>query len=63
MAKQYSGIPPKTCDICKKNLVNVFFDAKTKMGPWANLCQDCFNKQGVGLGIGKGQKYTIGENK
>jgi hypothetical protein len=61
--KQYSGIPPKTCDICKKNLVSVFFDAKTKMGPWANLCQDCFNKLGVGLGIGKGQKYTIGENK
>jgi len=29
----------------------------------ASSSQDCFNKLGVGLGIGKGQKYTIGENK
>jgi hypothetical protein len=51
--------PPKKCDICKCELKSVFFDAKTKMGPWANMCQDCFNKLGVGLGTGKGQKYKV----
>jgi hypothetical protein len=51
--------PPKYCDVCKNELKEVFFDAKTKFGPWANMCNDCFNEFGVGIGIGKGQKYQV----
>jgi hypothetical protein len=28
-------------------------------GHWATLCDKCFKDIGVGLGIGKGQKYEL----
>lgn len=31
------------------------YDAKTRMGPWAYLCEHHFGLYGVGLGLGKGQ--------
>lgn len=42
------------CDFCFNP---ASYDGKTKMGPWANMCEDCFKKYGVGLGTGKGQKF------
>jgi len=50
------------CDICGEDLhrfVNKqwFVDGKTKMGPWALMCARCFEMYGVGLGVGRGQKY------
>ena len=47
------------CDMCCKNgmdLVPAKYDAKTKIGPWAYMCEACFKKWGMGLGLGKGQK-------
>jgi len=46
------------CDIpaCGKK---AGYDAKTKMGPWANLCEEHFQEHGVGLGLGKGQKLIL----
>lgn len=33
------------------------YDAKTKLGVWAYMCENCFKIHGVGLGLGKGQKF------
>lgn len=41
------------CDFCK---AKALYDAKLSFGPWANLCQDCFDKYECSLGLGKGQK-------
>lgn len=36
------------------------FDGATKMGPWAYMCADCWEKHGVGrLGLGYGQKLVV----
>jgi len=35
------------------------YDGKTKQGPWANMCEEHFQKLGVGLGLGKGQKLIL----
>ena len=42
------------CDVCSKEKAK--YDCKTKMGPWANLCDACFKIYGIGLGLGKGQR-------
>lgn len=52
--------PPDSCDTCDTPIKDKFYDAKTVMGPWANMCPSCFN---LGPGIGKlstgfGQEYT-----
>jgi hypothetical protein len=31
-------------------------DGKTKMGPWANMCNKHYAMYGVGLGLGLGQR-------
>ena len=41
------------CQLCDEAAK---YDAKTKMGPWGFLCEECFKKHGVGLGVGKGSK-------
>lgn len=42
---------------------SVMYDAKTKMGPWANMTEQSFKQYGVGkLGTGFGQKYQLQEN-
>ena len=45
-------LPP--CDFCGEPAE---YDAKTKIGPWANMCHHCFQYHGIGLGVGYGQKY------
>lgn len=54
--------PPKKCNICKDEIGNEMFDAKTIMGPWANMCGACFVMYGIKLGTGFGQKY-VKDNK
>lgn len=49
--------PPIQCDVCHSQINNVFYDAMTAYGPWANLCTNCFNTIGIGLGTGLGQMY------
>jgi hypothetical protein len=34
-----------------------FIDGRTKSGPWAIMQPRSFAKHGVGLGLGKGQRY------
>ena len=45
------------CDICDKETPQEYFDAKTKQGPWATMCSWCFRQHGIGLGLGRGQRY------
>jgi hypothetical protein len=42
------------CNICF--LLRAEYDAKTKQGPWAYMCTECFKIWGIGLGLGMGQK-------
>jgi len=50
------------CDTCfaYKRLVGIpaAYDGKTKKGPWAYMCQECFEIYGVGLGLGKGHRFV-----
>jgi hypothetical protein len=55
-AGKWMGSNP-TCDICGKKPKEWFVDGKTKMGPWALMCERDFPKMGVGIGPGRGQKY------
>ena len=49
---------PKVCDLCHRELIGTFVDAKTIHGPWVVLCSSCFIDYGVGLGTDKGQLYN-----
>ena len=46
-----------TCDFgCGKT---ADYDGMTEMGPWAYMCQSCFDVNGLGeLGVGKGQRLV-----
>ena len=58
MKKRWMGTEPSKCDICVKENLEEFYDARTKMGQWGILCKKCFNAFGIGLGLGKGQHYV-----
>jgi hypothetical protein len=49
------------CDFCGKDAAKIgkfFYDAKTKQGPWALMCEKDFKKHGTGIvRYGVGQKY------
>ncbi|QPX62582.1 hypothetical protein SEA_WOLLYPOG_30 [Arthrobacter phage Wollypog] len=48
------------CDFCGES---AHFDGKTKQGPWAYMCTDCFCSYGVGLGMGRGQRLIPTSDK
>lgn len=51
--------PVPNCDFCSQDGLKVVseYDAKTKFGPWANMCERHFKENGFGrLGTGYGQK-------
>lgn len=56
------------CDICHKATTLEYVDCR--LGPmspapgrWANCCWECFQRLGVGLGIGRGQHYRRGSSE
>lgn len=55
----------RPCDFCKfmpppgEHKRNAKFDGKTTEGPWANMCDYHFEKYGIGLGTGRGQRLII----
>jgi len=53
----------KMCDICKHPVGATFVDGKTTLGPWANMCEDCYKGYGVGLGTGRGQRFETATMK
>lgn len=49
--KKWLGTTPIVCDICKHKVTSPsFVDGKTKVGPWALMCSDCYRSQGTGIG-------------
>ena len=54
------------CDMCKlgpyPRTAPAYADGKTEMGPWANMCQPCFDHYGIGLGLGLGQELLLPGN-
>lgn len=49
--------PPSVCDNCHCDFGRTMYDCKTVYGSWANLCTECFNVLGLGIGTGLGQQY------
>lgn len=49
------------CDFCIIKIPNAHYDGRTKLGPWACMCEHHFKVYGVGLGLGKGQRFIIKE--
>jgi hypothetical protein len=49
--------PPERCDLCEEP-VTAFVNGRTKYGPWADMCQECWSAVGVGLGLGCGQFFV-----
>jgi hypothetical protein len=47
------------CDFKHDPAVPAGYDGKTVMGPWANMCEDHFQRFGTGLGLGHGQKLVL----
>lgn len=50
------------CDFCARFNIEetARYDAVTSYGPWANMCQTCFEMHGTGrLGLGKGQRLEL----
>lgn len=45
------------CQLCNGQITSVFYDGKTCHGPWAIMCPKCHETHGVGIGLGKGQRY------
>jgi len=43
----------RKCDFCGKEAK---YDGKTQNGKWAYMCNDCFQMNGLGLGVGLGQR-------
>ena len=63
--KSWNGSTPTNCHVCKEPLNWVankqwFVDGRLKgQDSWCLMCPRCFEHYGVGLGIGKGQKYSV----
>ena len=53
------------CDLCKQEgrERDAEYDGKTVMGPWAYMCEAHFQRYGMGLGTGRGQKLIVKEKK
>lgn len=46
------------CDICQT--LDAEYDGATFFGPWAYMCEPCWNQNGVGkLGTGFGQRLEV----
>ena len=52
---------PVKCDLCDKWDLEEFVDGQCRHGGWANMCMDCFKKNGIRLGVGLGQRYKLRE--
>jgi hypothetical protein len=47
------------CQFCKKNAA---YDGRTKNGPWAFMCEECWVEHGVGqTGTGYGQRLVLND--
>lgn len=54
---------PYRCNFCNTPLTHTRVDGKTQAGPWADMCENCHKKYGVGFGMGKGQLFDVHTGK
>lgn len=57
---KWCGSPNPKCDFCHDELkgLDFFVDGKTHpRGQWGLMCPEDFERYGMGLGTGRGQKY------
>lgn len=48
----------KECNFCNERIHGILFDAKTKYGPWATMCEKCHEEySGYAPRYGFCQKY------
>ena len=59
MQNKWYGEVPTQCEVCGGEIKDDFIDGRTKVGSWANMCPSCHKGFGVGLGVGRGQKYNV----
>lgn len=62
MSKSVTVTRLPKCDMCKDGTL-AQYDARTKMGPWANMCGPHFNMYSMTgqLGTGLGQELILEE--
>lgn len=61
MGKQVVVTRLPDCDICADG-TKAEYDAKTRMGPWGNLCKPCWATHSYGrLGTGMGQRLVLAD--
>lgn len=53
------GEPPDRCQLCDCEIDAVFIDGVVAGAGWAFMCEKCHVKNGIGLGVGRGQKYQF----
>jgi len=55
----------KQCDLCKGDLrkYDTFYDGRTFRRSWAWMCRECWQLEGVGVGLGLGQEYDSKTNE
>jgi hypothetical protein len=56
--RYWYGSDPSVCQWCGNPVNGVFVDGATRRG-WAILCVPCHAIHGYGLGMGRGQRYTL----
>lgn len=59
MSKSVKVSKLPTCNICNDGTTLAKYDGKTRMGPWAYMCETHFDLDGVGLGTGRGQELIL----
>ena len=55
--KKWSG--DTHCNVCMleaRTQGDTFYDCKTKRGPWAILCKDCYQEHGTTIGVSYASK-------
>ena len=50
------------CNLCHNPIVECFVDGTVRNGGWATMCVECHAEYGLGLGMGRGQKYQKQED-
>lgn len=51
------------CDFRHESETLAAYDGRTIGGSWAYMCQQHFERYGIGLGLGKGQKLILASEK
>lgn len=58
----WRGATPTKCDMNGETIKDEFVDGALRNGVWGILCPYCHKNYGVGLGIGRGQRYKLRED-